>query len=143
MKYSSILLILFGMSSARAENLDDYIQLALQENPTIQSKMAEVEASRQKVIATGFLPDPKISVGYFLSPVETRVGPQQAKIGISQMFPAFGSLKIKEELQQSLSEGKTQELQQIKNQIIFELKSLWFQLLSIQEKIMIQKLLQS
>merc|ERR1711974_383443 len=47
----------------------------------------------QKVAQVNNLPDPTFSFGYFISPVETRVGPQRAKVGLTQMFPWFGTLK--------------------------------------------------
>ena len=35
------------------------------------------------------LPDPTVAFGYFISPVETRVGPQQFKISLLKCFPGL------------------------------------------------------
>lgn len=43
------------------------------------------------------MPDPRVNVGFFLQEVETRTGPQQARVGISQTFPWPGRLQHRED----------------------------------------------
>ncbi len=43
------------------------------------------------------LPDPRLNIGFFLDEVETRVGPQQAKVGLQQTFPWMGKLQDRED----------------------------------------------
>ncbi|MTI41428.1 TolC family protein [Fulvivirga lutimaris] len=74
-------------------NLERYQQLALENNPEVQAKYKIFEAAMERTTQVNALPDPTLSIGYFISPVETRVGPQRAKISLSQMFPWFGSLR--------------------------------------------------
>lgn len=74
-------------------NLERYQQVALENNPEVQAKYKLFEASMERTAQVNALPDPTLSVGYFISPVETRVGPQRARISLNQMFPWFGSLK--------------------------------------------------
>ena len=40
------------------------------------------------------LPDPKLEIQYYLEPIETRTGPQQAALGIGQGLPWFGKLPL-------------------------------------------------
>ena len=47
----------------------------------------------QKVPQVGSLPDPELSLGVFLSPMELVSGNQVADIRLMQMFPWFGVLK--------------------------------------------------
>lgn len=74
-----ILLVFLGTSVSQAQTLNDYFKIAAQNNPGLQSKYKEFEAALQKVDQVSTLPDPNISFGYFISPVETRVGPQRAR----------------------------------------------------------------
>ena len=75
------------------QTLEDYFQIATENNPSLQAQYKDFEAALQKVSQVSSLPDPTFSFGYFISPVETRVGPQRAKFSLSQMFPWFGTLE--------------------------------------------------
>ena len=92
----SILLIFLAQSSF-SQTLNDYLQEALENNPEVQASYLEFEAALISVSRENSLPDPTVSIGYFISPIETRVGAQQAKISITQMFPWFGTLRQKED----------------------------------------------
>lgn len=91
----NIFIICVGSGFAFAQTLDDYFLVAAENNPQLKAKYKMVEASLQKVAQTNALPDPTFSFGYFVSPVETRVGAQQARFSLTQLFPWFGTLKAK------------------------------------------------
>lgn len=95
MKFIITLILLVGvMSMVHAQgNLEHYQEMALQNNPEVQAKYKLFEAAMQRTTQVNALPDPTLSIGYFISPVETRVGPQRARISLNQMFPWFGSLR--------------------------------------------------
>ena len=83
-----IIFTAFGFSTlTNAQSLDDYFKLAAENNPGLQAKYKSFEAAMQKVTQVSSLPDPNLSFGYFVSPVETRVGPQRARFSLTQMFP--------------------------------------------------------
>ena len=92
-----ILLLLFG-AEINAQTLNDYLKIAAENNLGLKAKFKDYEASLEKVNQVGSLPDPVLDFGYFISPVETRNGPQQAKIGVMQMFPWMGTLNVKEQV---------------------------------------------
>jgi hypothetical protein len=69
-----ITLLLFYTSFGFAQTLDEYYKIAAENNPGLQAKYQAFEAAMQKVPQVGTLEDPTISFGFFLSPVETRVG---------------------------------------------------------------------
>lgn len=85
-------LILFGGQLFAQQTLKAYQDTAALNNPGIQALFKQYESVMQKVPQIGTLPDPKLGLGYFVNPVETRVGPQQATFSISQSFPWFGQL---------------------------------------------------
>ena len=103
--YSFIVLTLAGLNPAFSlakedVSLSSYLSQAIQSNDALQRARAEFRVSTEKNRQTGVLPDPKLTVQYYLEPVETRTGPQNAAIGISQAVPWFNKLS----LQRSMSD---------------------------------------
>lgn len=70
--------------------LSDYLAYGALKSPELKAAFHRWQAAVSRVPQAEALPDPTISFGYFIREVETRVGPQRAKVGISQMFPWFG-----------------------------------------------------
>ncbi|WKV13918.1 TolC family protein [Marivirga harenae] len=54
--------------------LDSFFKIAVENNPKLQAEYKAYEAALQKLPQASSLPDPNLSIGYFVSPVETRVG---------------------------------------------------------------------
>lgn len=132
-------LLLVGLSTnLRAQTLDESLELAAENNPLLKAKYADFEAALQKVAQVNSLPDPTFSFGYFISPVETRVGPQRAKIGLSQMFPWFGTLEAAGNVQAFLAEAKYQEFINAKNELYMQVKSAWYPIYEVNQKIALQ-----
>ncbi len=61
-----VLIIGLGLPSVQAQNVDDYISLALTNSPTLKAKYKAFEAAATKVDQVGNLPDPGLSFGYFI-----------------------------------------------------------------------------
>lgn len=72
--------------------LQDFLQVAFERNPRVQAARQEWKAALDQVPQARALPDPMLTYGYFLRSVETRVGPQKQRVGVSQSFPWFGTL---------------------------------------------------
>ena len=70
-------------------------------NPGLKAAFHKWQAALRKVDYAGALPDPKFSFAYFLREIETKVGPQQAKVSFSQMIPALGKLSAMEKQKHS------------------------------------------
>ena len=69
-----IILSLLVLNVHAQKELDGYLKLGAENNPGLKAKFAEYNAALEKVPQVGTLPDPTISFGYFITPVETRVG---------------------------------------------------------------------
>ena len=81
------------LSSATAEtNLT--LQAALEtgeaDNPQLQAAYQRWQAAQQNIIVRKSLPDPMLTYGYYVEPIETKTGPQRQSFGFSQKIPAFG-----------------------------------------------------
>lgn len=135
----SILLIL-GMSfSASSQSLEDYFRIGAENNPGLQAKYKAFEAAMEKIPQVGSLQDPNLSFGYFISPVETRVGPQNARFSLTQMFPWFGTLRAQEYVASLMAEAKYQEFLDAKNQLYSQLASVYYPLVEIHELIELER----
>ena len=122
-----------------AQSINDYLKTAADNNPTLKASYTEFEASLKRVSQVNALPDPNLSFGYFISPIETRVGPQQAKFSLTQMFPWFGTLKAKEKVATWQAEVKYQEFLNNKNQLFYQVKQAYYPLYEVHEIINLQK----
>ena len=139
MKNIIIALILFGGLGSQAQTLDEYFKIAAGNNPGLLSQYREFEAALQKVPQVSSLPDPSISFGYFISPVETRVGPQQARFSLTQMFPWFGTLKAQGDAATLMAEAKYQSFLDAKNKLYYEVSAAYFPLYELKEWIKIEE----
>jgi len=128
-----IIILVFWGSAVQAQTLDSYLQIAAENNPGIQSKYMEFEAALQKIPQVNALPDPSFSFGYFISPVETRVGPQRAKFSLSQMFPWFGMLEAKSDAAALAAAAKYQAFLEARNKLYFDVAAAYYPLYELQQ----------
>lgn len=64
-----------------------YVAAAAGAHPELRAAYDRWSASTHRIARTRGLPNPTVSFGLFVKSVETRAGPQQARIGIQQAFP--------------------------------------------------------
>ena len=67
--------------------LAGYVALAVENNPDAETAFERWRASIHRISRARRLPEPTLGFGYFVRSVETRVGPQQARISLQQTFP--------------------------------------------------------
>lgn len=122
-----VLLMLFGIG-VHAQTPDNYFKIAAANNPGLQAKYKDFEIALQKVAQVNSLPDPSLSFGYFISPVETRVGPQKAKFSLTQMFPWFGTLKTQGDVATVMADAKYQTFLDARNQLYYQVAAAYYPL---------------
>ncbi len=137
MKKLLIYLMLFMVSSLQGQSLNEYLEMAAQNNPKLNSTYKLYLAALERVDQNGSLPDPTLSFGYFISPVETRVGAQNMRISISQMFPWMGTTKVRKQAATSLAKVKFEEFQEEKSKLFLTVQKTWLSLYEIDEEIKI------
>ena len=74
------------------QQLQIFIEIALERNPGARRAFAEYRAALQRIPQVTTLPDPMVGVTQYGRSPETRVGPQNTMLSISQRFPWFGKL---------------------------------------------------
>ena len=128
-----ILLILMALSfQSFGQSLEKYQELAAENNPGLKAKYKNFEAAMERVAKVSGLPDPTLSIGYFISPVETRVGPQRARFSLTQMFPWFGSLKAQEDASALMAEAKYQEFLDAQNKLYYQVSAAYYPLFELE-----------
>ena len=137
MKKLFIYLMLFMVCSLKGQSLSDYLEMAAQNNPKLNSTYKLYLAALERVDQNGSLPDPTLSFGYFISPVETQVGAQNMRFSISQMFPWMGTTKVRKQAATSLAKVKFEEFQEEKSKLFLTVQKTWLTLYEIDEEIKI------
>ena len=103
--------------------LPDYLAYAALNNPGLEAAFNRWKAALLRVPQVRTLPDPKFNYGYFIEKVETRVGPQEQKIGLSQAFPWFGKLSLRSDVALRSAEAEQQRYEAEKRRLFHEVIS--------------------
>ncbi len=133
-KYIFISILLMAVSfGTQGQTPEEYFRVAAENNPGLQAKYKDFEAAMERVPQVSSLDDPTLSFGYFISPVETRLGPQEAKLSLSQMFPWFGTLKAREDAASLAAEAKYQEFLDARNKLYYEVAKAYYPLYKVKQ----------
>jgi outer membrane protein TolC len=130
---------LTGTAQETKETLDQYLKIAAENNPGLKAKFNDYMAAMEKVPQAGTLPDPQFAFGYFIKPVETRLGPQKATFGLKQAFPWFGLLGAKEDVATELARAKYEAFENSKSNLFFEVKTSYYNYYFVEKAIRITK----
>ena len=102
-------------------------------------KFSEYQAALQKIPQVGSLPDPELSIGVFLSPMELVNGKQVADIRLMQMFPWFGVLKNAKDEMSLMAKAKFELFRDAKLQVFYDVQRTWYELYKIRKDINISE----
>ena len=125
-KFLIIVMTTIAGFSGNAQTLEDYFQIAAENNPGLQAKYKAFEAAMEQIPQVSSLSDPTFSFGYFISPVETRVGPQRARLSLSQMFPWFGTLKAGGDVATLNAEAQYQSFLDARNKLYYQVAAAYY-----------------
>jgi cobalt-zinc-cadmium efflux system outer membrane protein len=128
-----LLLISSGIAGNSPDILNEYLVEAAENNPGLRSSFNEYLSSLELVPQAGALPDPRVTFGYFIEPVETRVGPQQARISAAQMFPWFGTLGARKDAATEMAKSKYEIFEEAKSRLFYDVKSTYYNLYFTQQ----------
>ncbi len=76
--------------------LHRYVLYAQLYNPDVEAMLWRWKAALDEVVPARSWPDPTLTFGHFLRPVETRVGPQQQRLGVAQPIPWPDELNVRQ-----------------------------------------------
>ena len=130
-----LFLLTIGPSLFGQSDLEGYLKFAAENNPGLRAKFNDYLAAMEKVPQVGALPDPTVAFGYFIQPVETRVGPQEWRFNMAQSFPWFGLLGAKEDVATELANAKYEDFENTKANLFFEVKTAYYNYYFIEKAI--------
>jgi outer membrane protein, heavy metal efflux system len=133
-----ILVLVLCATNVNSQTLQDYLGIASQNNPEIQSVYKEFEAALQKAPQVSSLPDPSLTVSAFGRMIETRVGAQEARFSLMQMFPWFGTLEAKKNAANLMAEASFQRFIDARNEVFLEIKKTYSELYEINKMIQLE-----
>ncbi|MEE4215132.1 MAG: TolC family protein, partial [Bacteroidales bacterium] len=122
----SMLMIPFPL--AGQDKLEPYLLMAAENNPGLQASFNEYMAALEQVPQAGSLPDPQLMFSYFISPIETRMGPQQLRLSLSQFFPWFGTLGAREDAAAQTAKARYEDFQEEKSKLFSDVKKVYYEL---------------
>ncbi len=145
-KYKKLLIAFIALGScivAGSQEYPDsllrYLEIAAKYNPTVLQKFHEYQAALQKVPQVGSLPDPEVSAGVFLSPMELVSGNQVADLRLMQMFPWFGVLRYAKDEMSLMAKAKFELFRESKLQVFYDVQRSWYELYKVQKDISISE----
>ncbi|MDH3197682.1 MAG: TolC family protein [Candidatus Krumholzibacteria bacterium] len=107
-------------ADAPVQTLDAYVALALAHNPALASASWRAQAAREHAGAAGARPDPMVMGGYFVETPETRVGPQEWGVTLSQRLPFFGKLGAESGAAAHSADAAAQDVRERRLDVVFE-----------------------
>lgn len=107
--------------------LDSYFQIAVENNPELASLKREVDAQRQRVPQVEALPDPEINIGFYINPVMETDFSGRFSASAMQMFPWFGTLSARGQVEKSISEAIFHSANARQLEIFTTIKNLWLE----------------
>ncbi len=111
-------------SNATLSDLRIYAAL---NNPALKAAYYRWQTAMEKIPQATALPDPQVSYGYFIRQVETRVGPQQHRFGIKQMFPWFGKLRLKGEMAGAMAAAAAAKFHSEREKLVFTIDDAYYE----------------
>ncbi|MFQ6609736.1 MAG: TolC family protein [Fidelibacterota bacterium] len=105
--------------------LNKLINIALTHNPEINAQQDIVTAKANAILPAGSLPDPMVTGGYFLSPVVTKEGPQEWKVGLTQHFPWPGKLSGNEKIARLNLQKEQEQLRLVTLSVIRDVRTIY------------------
>ena len=113
------------------------IEDLLGENPEVRAAKEFSFSWLERVPQARSLPDPQFSYRLFLSPPETRVGPQNQGLEVSQGLPWFGKRELQAERASHQATAVSWRARELERTLVAELKRAYFDAAFLQEALAI------
>ncbi|MBO0593556.1 TolC family protein [Cellulophaga sp. E16_2] len=111
-----------------AQELETYINKALDTSPEIQKFELQYSIASEKVNEVNTLPNTEFGVGYFISEPETRTGAQRFKVSAKQMFPWFHTISARENYANALADAKYEDIVIAKRKLMASVSQSYYNL---------------
>lgn len=116
-------------------SLDGYLMYAALHNPGLEAAFGQWKAALESVAQAHALPEPRITYGYFIRNVETRVGPQRHRLEIMQMFPWFGTRDLRSDVNMVAADARWEQFQAAKFKLDYDVRTAFYDLYLLDRRI--------
>jgi len=122
--------------------LNIYLAYAAQNNPGLEGAFNRWKAALEHIPQVKSLPDPRFTYRYYISEIETRVGPMRQSFGLSQTFPWLGKLELRGDVAAELAKAERYRFEATRLKLFYEVKDayceyyyLWRSVVIVQENL--------
>lgn len=119
--------------------LSGYLNQAALHNPDLESAFYRWKAALEKIPQVKALPDPRFTFAYYIENVETRVGPQDARLALFQTFPWFGVLDLREDVATQEANAAKAQYDALKLKIFYDVKNAFYEYAYLAQALRITK----
>ncbi|MGB0871142.1 MAG: TolC family protein [Flavobacteriales bacterium] len=135
-----ILLSVFGcFKTLNGQSLDSFLTLGAEHSLALKKAYADVEISLLNIDKVSVIQDPTISFGYFIKPIETRLGSQVSKFSLRQKVPWFGQVSKEKEVLKHRAQMNYHVFETKKQTLFLDIKTIYYSLLEAKERIQIKE----
>ena len=125
----------FASTVPETQNLRSLVDYALANNPEVNVARERHIGALARVPQAMALPEPKLTYRYFVNEVETRVGPQEHGIGLSQTLPWFGKRGLQGDAATETARAAQEGIASIQNTVIAEVANAYYELFYLGQSI--------
>jgi cobalt-zinc-cadmium efflux system outer membrane protein len=116
------------LASLEDPTLHALVRDTLERNPTLATAIAVARVSLHEAPQAQALPDPMVGVTGYLSPPQTRVGPQRLMATVSQRLPWAGKRSLREEAALHQSEALVSDVAARRLQLVTDVRRLSYEI---------------
>lgn len=127
-----VLLVFLGMS-AQGQDLNTFIDEAINNNPNIRAVEKQHEIATEKITEANTLPNTEFSAGYMFGK-EKMPMMWQGEFSVMQMFPWFGTISARENYASAMADADFVEIEIAKRKIKRALSQSYYRLYEIAKK---------
>lgn len=125
--------LVFSVSAIQAQELEDYIEEAIQNNPSIQAIQQEYAISKEQISEAKYLPNTQFSAGYMIGKTDMPMM-QQGELAVMQSFPWFGTTAARSQYAAAMADSDYLEIEITKRKVAMLVTQSYYRLYEIQQK---------
>jgi cobalt-zinc-cadmium efflux system outer membrane protein len=118
-------------------DLPQLLLYARAHNPGLEAAFLRWKAALERVPQATTLPNPRLSFGGYLSEVETRTGPMEARVGLAQPLPWFGKLELAGNIAFEASEASRKMLEAERLDLDQRVRDAWYEYAWLEQAVLI------
>jgi outer membrane protein TolC len=119
---------LLAIAFAAPADVEAYAAAAVERHGDVRAAFHRWEAATARIPGAGALPSPEVAFGVYVRAIETRVGPQQGRIGIRQAIPWPGGLRAASRAARAQADAAADQLADTTLQVVREVADAYWTL---------------